>query len=135
MARFKEGAVQALLKSHLKPGEELQHWAYGVKQPHILLLIIFLPLAAGLTKDYVVGLTDRRFIVLRVSSSLNVEQVLEYALSAMPPVKASTGPVFTHIRIDDPQKPFVAKFHRLGLPNNREHTKAMAEILKNQPPT
>ena len=133
MARFKEVEVQALLKSHLKPGEELKHWAYGVKQPHILVLIIFLPLAAALTKNYVVGLTNQRFIVLRVSIGLKVEEVLEYTLSAMPPVKASTGPVFTHIRIDDPQKPFIAKFHRMGLPNNREHTKAMAAILSKSP--
>lgn len=137
MARFKDEAVQEVLKAQLEPGEELKHWAYGVKQPNVLLifglyLLAILPgviAVALLTKEYVVGLTNRRFIVLRVNGSLKVQEVLEYSLASLPPVKASTGALFTHIRIDDPQKPFIAKFHRLGMPKNREHTMAMEAVL------
>jgi len=142
MARFKDEAVQTALKAHLESGEELKHWAYGVKQPNILLIIVLFALAilpgaiaiAILTKEYVVGLTNRRFIVLRVNGSLKVQEVLEYSLATLPPVKASTGALFTHIRIDDPQKPFIAKFHRLGMPKNREHTMAMEAALTKKLP-
>jgi hypothetical protein len=142
MARFKDDAVQAALQAHLEPGEELKHWAYGVKQPNILLMIVLFAMAilpgaiavAILTKEYVVGLTNRRFIVLRVNGSLKVQEVLEYSLGSLPPVKASTGALFTHIRIDDPQKPFIAKFHRLGMPKNREHTMAMEAALTKKLP-
>jgi hypothetical protein len=39
------------------------------------------------------------------------------------------GSVFAHIRINDPSKPFVAKFHRMGMPNNREQAMAIAAAL------
>jgi hypothetical protein len=89
-----------------------------------------------LTKEYVIGLTDRRFIVLRIKGkNLLVQEVLDYRLNNghRPPVKASTGPVFTHIKIEDPTKPFVAKFHRMGMPTNREGAMAIAAALTGQP--
>src|SRR5687768_1774410 len=74
MARFKDPAVvSAAFQPYLEPGEQLRHWAYGVKQPNMLLIVGLTLLAilpgliavALLTKEYVVGLTDRRFLVLR----------------------------------------------------------------------
>lgn len=143
MARFKTEDVKAALTAQLAPGENLQHWAYGVKQPNMLLIVLLMCLGilpgviatALLTKEYVVGLTDRRFIVLRVNGKMQVQEVLEYQLSTLGGVKASTGALFTHIRIDDPQKPFIAKFHRMGMTDNREHTMAMeAALTKKQLP-
>lgn len=143
MARFKDPNVPAeAFKPYLEPGEQLRHWAYGVKQPNMLLMLPLFALAvlpgaiavALLTKEYVVGLTDRRFIVLRFKGKkIDVKEVIEYPLGSLPPVKASTGALFTHIKIDDPAKPFVAKFHRMGMPGNREHTMAMEAALNGSP--
>src|SRR4051794_1714228 len=112
MARFNDPNVPAAaFQPYLEPGEELKHWAYGVKQPSVLLMLPLFALAvlpgaiavAMLTKEYIVGLTDRRFIVLRFKGSkIEVQEVLEYSLANLPPVKASTGSLFTHIKIEDP---------------------------------
>lgn len=143
MARFKDPNVPAAaFTPYLEPGEQLKHWAYGVKQPNMLLMIPLFALAvlpgaiavALLTKEYVVGLTDRRFIVLRFKGKkIAVQEIIDYPLSSLPPVKASTGGLFTHINIQDPAKPFVAKFHRMGMPGNREHGMAIQAALTGQP--
>jgi hypothetical protein len=142
MARYKDEIVTAALQAQLQPGEELRHFAYGVKQPNIGLIILLVCLAvlpgliavALLTKEFVIGLTDRRFLVLRVSGGkCKVSEVLEYALNPPPPAVTSTGAIFTHIKITDPQKPFVAKFHRAGMAKNREHSMAIAAVLSGKP--
>ena len=136
MARFKDPNVPAAaFTPHLEPGEQLRHVAYGVKQPHILLIALSGGIiTALLTKEYVIGLTDRRLIVLRFKGkNVQVQEVMDYPLSSLPPVKTSTGSLFTHIKIDDPAKPFVAKFHRLGMSGNRENAMAIAAALTGQP--
>lgn len=149
MARFKDpNFVAAAFHPYLQPGEQLRHIAFGVKQPSMvamlpLFLLAIVPGAiatALLTKEYVVALTDRRVIVLRFKSSqIQVQEVLEYALNYHAPVETSTGSIFTHIKINDPAKPFVAKFHRAGMPGNREQAMAIAAALsqpqyQQQPP-
>jgi hypothetical protein len=141
MARPDSTNVPAAFQPHLLPGEQLQHYAYGVKQPPILLIVVFMCLAilpgiiatAVLTKHYLIGLTDKRFLVLEIKSMGNqaVKSVLEYPLQglAQMKVKASTGALFTHIKIDDAAKPFVAKFHRMGMKTNREHCLAIEGVL------
>ena len=130
MARFGDAEVTAAIQPHLRPGEELRHWAYGVKQPPLILIILLTPLAvAFLTKEYVAALTDRRLLVLRIKHKLQIEEVMEYTLDKLPRAKTSTGALFTHIKIDDAAKPFVAKFHRAGMPHNREHAMAIAAAL------
>lgn len=143
MARFKDPNVPAAAFSpYLEPGEQLKHWAYGVKQPNMLLMLPLYALAvlpgaiavALLTKEYVIGLTDRRLIVLRTKGkTAQVQEITDYPLSALSQVEASTGALFTHIKILDPAKPFVAKFHRLGMPGNREHAMAIQATLTGQP--
>lgn len=138
MARFKDPNVPtAAFQPYLEPGEQLRHVAYGVKQPNVLLIALTGGLVTALlTKEYVVGLTDRRFIALHFKSkSIKVQEVLDYRLDngQRPQVKASTGPVFTHIRVEDSAKPFVAKFHRMGMPGNREGAMAIAAALTGQP--
>ncbi len=136
MARFKDEAfVLSGFTPHLQPGERILYYAYGVKQPNILLILL---MGAGLlawllTKEYMVGLTDRgRFIVLRFSGKLNVKEVMDYPIGQIQGVKTSTGAIFTHISIKDPQKPFVAKFHRMGMKTNREHAMAIAQALESR---
>jgi len=139
MARFKDPNIPAAaFTPYLEPGEQLQHCAYGVKQPSILLMLPLFALGVlpgviavtMMTKEYVVGLTDRRFIALRFKGKkIEVQEVMEYSRNNLPAVRASTGPLFTHIKILDLAKPFVAKFHRLGMPGNREHGMALEAAL------
>ena len=140
MARFKDtSGMQAALARELEPGETLTHWAYGVKQPPFWLILLLLCLAifpgliaiALMTKEYVVGLTDRRFIALQFTGGrINVKAVQAWRLDALPPVETSTGSVFTHIAVKDPAGAFVAKFHRLGTADNRPQAMAIAEGLE-----
>jgi hypothetical protein len=133
MARFKDEAfVLNAFAPHLQPGERILYYAYGVKQPNILLIVLLLGgiLAWLMTKEYMVGMTDRgRFIVLRFSGKLNVKEVQDYYIGNVQGVKTKTGPIFTYIDIKDPQKPFSAKFHRLGMKQNREYAMAIAQSL------
>ena len=139
MARFKDpNFVAAAFYPYLQPGEQIRHVAFGVKQPSMALIIPLFLLAiipgaiatALLTKEYVVALTDRRVIVLHFKGSqIQVQEVLEYALNYHAPAETSTGSLFTHIKINDPAKPFVAKFHRAGMPGNREQAMAIAAAL------
>ena len=143
MARFKDpNFVAAAFQPYLQPGEQIRNVAFGVKQPNMVLimglfLLAILPGAiavALLTKEYVVALTDRRVLVLHFKGSqIQVQEVLEYSLFNHAPAETSTGSIFTHIKINDPAKPFVAKFHRAGMPGNREQAMAIAAALS-QPP-
>jgi hypothetical protein len=139
MARFKDpNFVAAAFHPYLQPGEQLRNIAFGVKQPSMALIIPLFLLAivpgaiatALLTKEYVVALTDRRVIVLHFKGSqIQVQEVFEYALNYHAPAETSTGSIFTHIKIHDPARPFVAKFHRAGMPGNREQAMAIAAAL------
>jgi hypothetical protein len=140
MAKFDAiGGPAAAFTPYLQPGEQLRNVAYGVKQPNMLLIVGLIALAvlpgviavALLTKEYVVALTDRRLIALRFKGrKVNVKEILDYPLNNLPQTKTSTGPVFTHIKILAPSKPFIAKFHRLGpAPANRENAMAIAAAL------
>ena len=134
MARYSDAEVTAAIQPHLQPGEQLRHWAYGVRQPRLLLIVLLTPLAvAFLTKEYVAALTDRRLLVLRTGRKLRVAEITEYRLDAPPPAKTSTGALFTHIKIEDAARPFAAKFHRMGMANNREHAMAIAAALGARP--
>lgn len=134
--------VPAAIEPHLRQGESLSHYAYGVKQPPIGVIVLLFLLAvlpgaiatALMTKHFFVGLTDgNRFVVVRIKSFGNhtVQEVWDYPLDQLDrnQVKVSKGPVFTHIRIADPNKPFVAKFHRAGMKTNREHSLAIGSAL------
>ena len=130
---YKDEDMPAIFQPYLQPGEQLVNWAYGVKQPHILLIALFTLtlgiLTAILTKHYVVGMTNLgRFIVLEMSGK-TVKAVQPYQLGQVSGVKTSVGALFTHINIAGPV-PFVAKFHRMGMKQNREHSQAMAAALQ-----
>jgi hypothetical protein len=141
MAKLTDEKMMEAFKPHLLPGEEVRKVAFGVKQPNILLIILLICLAILpgiiavflLTKNYVIGLTNRRFLVLRVASMSNaaVKAVIEYDLAALPGMKVetSTGGIFTHIKIADAAKPFVAKFHRAYSKTNRESAMAIAAAI------
>ena len=141
MAKLNDEKMQETLQPHLNPGETLRHWAIGVKQPNIglMLLLFLLGILPGviamimLTKNYLVGLTDGRLVVLQIKSISNaqVKEVSEYTIEQLRSmdVKTSTGVLFTHIKVKDPEKPFAAKFHRAFSKNNRPNAMAIAEAI------
>jgi hypothetical protein len=138
MARYSDEKVIEALRPYLQEGEVIQNYAYGVKQPNMGLIIALMALAilpgaiaiALLTKEYIVALTNRRFIVLRVKGGkAQVLEVLEYDRTRMPAVEAKTGSIFTHIKITDEARPFVAKFHRMGMKENRRHCQEIEAAL------
>jgi len=141
MAKLNDERIQAAFQPYLNEGETLRYWAFGVKQPNMFLLIFLIALAVLpgiiavflLTKNYLIGLTDKRFLVLQIKGPGNagVKQIMEYNLDEVRrmPIKTSTGGLFTHIRIEDATRPFVAKFHRAFSKNNRPHAMAISEAL------
>lgn len=135
MAVYKDEQIPQIFAPHLNSGEQLEHWAYGVKQPSILVIFLLVATIGGilavafLTKHYLVGTTNRgRFLVLQMSGK-TVKQATAYELGKLSGVKTSTGALFTHIAIAGPT-PFVAKFHRMGMKENRQHAMAMAAALE-----
>jgi hypothetical protein len=145
MAKLDDEQVGQAFAPHLHPGETLQYWAFGVKQPSILLMLPLFALAIIpgliavliLTKNYVIGLTENRFVVLRVKSMSNAElkEVIEYDVGELKngSVKTSTGLLFTHIKIASEAKPFAAKFHRAYSKSNRPSAMAIAEAISPAP--
>lgn len=138
MARYKDPVVHSAFAPYLEPDETLQEWAYGVKQPSIWLMIPLFALAilpgaiavALLTKEYLVGVTGQRVIVLLVKGGkAEVKEVTTYGRDERLNVEASSGAIFAHVTIHDEDRPFKAKFHRAGAPENREHALAAAEAL------
>ena len=130
--------MRAAFAPYLQPGEQLAHVANAVRQPPLWLIVILLLIGilpgviaiAVMTKEYIVGTTDKRFIVLQFSGGkINVQEARDWPLGALPPVTVSTGGVFTHIKVADPAKPFVAKIHRLGMPGQREEALAIGAAL------
>lgn len=141
MAKITDNQVNEAFAPHLHEGETLKYWAYGIKQPNILLIIGLLALCilpgiiatALLTKNYFIGLTDRRLIILQVKSTNpgEIKEVTEYQLSELSNANASTstGKLFTHIEIKDGEKPFKAKFHRAFTKSNRPSAIAIGEAI------
>lgn len=84
----------------------------------------FIPL---IQKDYIIGITDKRLMVIHIKKSIftrsvaNARQVefIDYSLQNLPPVQISMGGLKSSIRINDPNKPFSAKFPNL-LKGNRD---------------
>jgi hypothetical protein len=141
MAKLDDEKIVAAFQPYLEADETLKHWAFSVKQPNIFLIILLFLLAIlpgiiavfMLTKNYVVGLTERRLLVLQIKGIGNgeVKEVTEYRIDELAnmAVKTSTGAIFTHIAIKDPEKPFVAKFHRAFSKSNRPHAVAISEAI------
>lgn len=146
MAKTTREQLSAPFQPHLQPGETVQAAAYGVKQPNMILivLLIFAAVLPGLiailllTKNYLVALTDRRLLVLKVKSpgNLEVKEMIEYSRAELPSLKSktSTGAIFTHIAIQDEARPFVAKFHRAYCPTNREDAVTIATAIAGEKP-
>lgn len=141
MVKLTDDLMQETLSAHLQNGETLEHRAFGVKQPNLLLMAPLFALAIipgviatqMLTKNYLIGLTNKRLIVLQVKSITNVEfqALTEYPLDSFKttPGTYKAGKLFTHITIADAEKPFKAKFHRMFSKGNRAHAVAIGAAI------
>ncbi len=139
MARLDKDSISKKFAPHLQEGELLEHFAYGIKQPHVvaIALLMFLAILPGilivalLTKSYLVGKTNKRIVVLKIDGRGRVRRVTPYGLDEFrgAAVSTSTGKRLTHVRIDIPAKPFVAKFHPAFAPFNRPGAMAIAAAI------
>lgn len=140
MTKLTDDKIKLAFEQYLQGEENLKYWAFGVKQPNIFLIVLLLALfilqgiiaVFWLTKNYLIALTDNNLLVLEVASisNANVKKHTEYSLSELSgKVSTSTGILFTKIKIDDPAKPFEAKFHRAFSKNNRPHAMAISEAI------
>lgn len=122
----------------LPAGEQVTHVAYGVKQPHILLVVLLMCLAVLpglivvmiLTRHYLIGQSASGITVLRIKGMNKLEvteaQHFSQAELAGADVKTSSNGLFTNIKIIDGQRQFVAKFHKMYSKDNRPHAEAIA---------
>jgi len=101
-------------------------------------LILYFPVTQ-LGKTYIVGLTDKRFMVIRIKTPLSgkpdVKSQLEftdYQLQSLPPVETSVGGLTSFIKINDSEKPFEANFAH-AMNGNREQVEAIAAAFKQTP--
>ena len=134
MAKMTEEQIREMFVPHLKEGEAVQHVAFGVKQPNILLIILTGTIAAFLlTKNFFIATTDARLIVLQVKglTKLETKGVTEYSLDELKgaDVATSTGPLFTKIKVNVAGKPFAAKCHRAFSDFNRPNAIAICETI------
>jgi len=134
----KELVVRERFTQYLEPGEQIYHVGYGVKQPHIGLIILFVAIAVLpgmlvvmlMTKHYYVALTDRRLIVIQFSGKTD-KNVMSFTPGQLGgPLTTKFGGIFTHLKIDNPQQKLTMKFHRAGLPNNRPASQAICTALE-----
>lgn len=142
MAVRTDEEIKALFSEHLEPGELLLHTAYGVKQPHLLLilglcLLLLLPGLIAihfLTKNYFIGLTGRRFIVLQVKGvvSSKITRVIAFNRNDLSSadIKTSENAIFTNIKLIMGEETFIAKFHRAFSKSNRPNASAIARELQ-----
>jgi hypothetical protein len=150
MTKLDSRTMREILAPGVPAGESLQHVAYGVRQPNMLLMLPAFALAVvpgvlltqKLTKHYVVGATRNYLVIAEVSPKWRslavavdaVKSVDAISLGALrgEPKKVSTGPVFTHIRFGAGKSLFKVKFHRAFSKTNRAEANAIAEIVAAQ---
>lgn len=108
-------------------------WEYVVLV--ILMFIIIAPFIPLIQKDYIISVTDKRLLIIHIKKPMltrsvaNAHQVefIEYLFQNLPPVNISIGTLRSTVIIDDPAKPFSAKFPNAK--GNREQVEAITDIL------
>ena len=137
LTRYKDPVPQNAFAPHLRVGETLGPWAHGVKSPHPMVSLLLGPIAQVLlTKEYLIGRTDRRVIVLRVKGKkAKVMEVTEYGLDESTPVTVEVLKAFDRVTIEDPERPLEATFNPVTAPDNLEHAREIVAALRARVPT
>ena len=138
MAKPTTEKMKEAFAPYLPAGEQVTHVAYGVKQPHILLIVLLMLLAVLpgliavmiLTRHYLIGQSASGITVLQIKgmNNLGVTKVMHFSNAelAAAEVKTSSNGLFTNIKIIDGERQFVAKFHKMYSKDNRPHAEAIA---------
>jgi hypothetical protein len=147
MARVTADELRAMAQPHLPPGEAVRHAAYGVRQPHIVLIVLFLlfGILPGLllvhfrTRHYVLALGQRTLAVIQVKPAfwklrLEPKSVKSLRLVPLDGLRGtggttSTGGLFTHIAFGRKPDDFKAKFHRAFSKDNRAEAMAIGAAV------
>ena len=141
MSKFNDQTVVAAFQPYLQSEEFLGNAAYCIKRPPELIgclisLLGMLPdilFRSLLSKYYVVGLTNRRLIVLRLASrfggNIRAAEVLAYSLDQLPEIQANFGAFATGLVIKDPARPFKVVFPMAGVPDNHKRGRMIANKL------
>lgn len=90
-------------------------------------------------KDYVLGLTDHRLMIVRLKTPLlrlnpaARREFRSYPLDTLPQVDVSFGRLKTRIKINDGQNRIAVDAGRFGMAGNYDSAVALAEALTNRP--
>ena len=138
MAKPTTEEMKAAFAPYVPAGEEITHVAYGVKQPHILLIVLLVLIAVlpGLiavmfmTRHYLIGQSASGITVLQIKGMkrIVVKRAMHFSNAelAAAEVKTSSNALFTNIKIIGGGQHFVAKFHKMYSKDNRPHAEAIA---------
>lgn len=139
MKTSKEDKLRLAFNPYLKQDEKFKFVAYGVKQPNFFVLslliisIIGVFILPSLTKHFIIGLTDKRLIILQINGINNhkVKRIIEYPLVELPNIQiiTSTRLLFTYFDIQYDNESFKAKCHRGYSKTNRENAIKIAEAI------
>lgn len=147
MARLTAEELRAMAQPYMPAGENPRHAAYGVRQPHILLIVLLLLIGIlpGLilihyrTRHYVLALGERTLAVIQVTPAfwaMRLEPKAVKAVRLVPLAEVrglgpttSTGGLFTHIAFGRKPDDFRAKFHRAFSRDNRAEAMAIGAAL------
>ncbi|HEV8588539.1 MAG TPA: hypothetical protein VGQ72_06660 [Pyrinomonadaceae bacterium] len=121
MSKFSDQSVHGAFQAYLQPGESLANAAYAGYRPFYSYFFGILGMRA-LTRVFMVGLTNRRVIILhltqRLGDNIQVKSFRSYDLTQLPPISTQFGSFATALRINDPAIKFTATFAAEGVPNN-----------------
>lgn len=139
MAALTEDQIRNAFQPYLNEDEQLLHAAYGVKMPSLLTITLLVATVGGmlavmfLTKNFLVGISNRRLIILQVKSPSNgkVLRTWEFEMSELVSNrnKSWSGSLFTYLKIDQGEEQFDIKFHRMFSPANRDNAIAIGESV------
>jgi len=137
MRRFGDATdAEKPFADHLEPGEQLQHVAYGVRMPGCFASLLLGIFGGGAilnaASHYLVGLTNRRLIVLRIENVGHaVKNVYAWPLDALPPGKVEKQ-WLTLANPADPVNSIKAFLHPAAVPGHDDAVAAIAAALSGQ---
>ncbi|KCZ92833.1 hypothetical protein [Hyphomonas johnsonii] len=138
MAKPTLAEMKTAFTPHIPAGEVITHAAYGIKQPHILLIVLLmlagilpgLIVVVVMTKHYLIGQSAAGVTVLQIKGMTNlaVRKAMRFSSQELAgaQVKTSSAGLFTNIKIIDGQRNFVAKFHKMYSRDNQVNAEAIA---------
>ena len=136
--KFTEENVQKVLAGALDAGETLKEFGIAHRPPRFFFLLavlaelvpIFKPALLKMTRFFLVGVTNRRLVVLEVDRrECAPVQLKAFSLNQLPPFSYSKGFVNHRLTLNVPEGKDVLRFHRIGMKDNFRHAEAIEKAL------